>query len=187
MHKKVIGWTIVDIKGINPVFCQHKIRLKYGKKPVVDAQRRLNLAMKEVVQKELLKWLDKGIVVCINYKKLNDAMKINHFPLPFIDQMLDHLVGKDYYCFLDGYSRYHQIPIHPDDHEKTTFTCSFGTYAFKRIPFGLCNAPVTFMRCMTTIFADMLEEGLDVFMDDFSVYGDSVQVCLGDLKKVLKR
>ncbi|KAA3477660.1 Retrovirus-related Pol polyprotein from transposon 17.6 [Gossypium australe] len=89
--------------------------------------------------------------------------KKDHFPLPFIGQMLDKLVGKEYYFFfLDGYFGYHQISIHLNDQEKTTFTFSFGTYAFKRMPFGLCNASTTFMRCMTVIFANMLEEGLDI-------------------------
>ncbi|KAA3461513.1 Retrotransposon gag protein [Gossypium australe] len=94
----------------------------------------------------------------------------DHFLLPFIDQMLDRLVGKEYYCFLGGYSGYHQIPIHPDDQEKTTFICLFGTSGFRRMPFGLCNTLSTFMRCMIAIFADMLEEGLDIFMDDFSIF-----------------
>ena len=81
--------------------------------------------------------------VCIDYQKLNAATK-DHFPLPFIDQILDKLSGQGYYCFLDGYSRYNQLAIHPDDQEKTTFTCPFGTYAFQHMPFGLCNAPAIF-------------------------------------------
>ena len=82
--------------------------------------------------------------VYIDYRKLNSATKKDHFPLPFIDQILDRLVGSSYFCFLDGYSSYNQIIIHPDDQEKTTFTCPFGTFAFRRMPFGLCNAPATF-------------------------------------------
>ena len=82
--------------------------------------------------------------VYIDYWKLNVVMKKDHFPLPFIDQILDKLLGQGFYCFLDGYSKYNQLVIHPDDQEKTTFTCSFGTYAFQRMPFGLCNAPATF-------------------------------------------
>nr|GFA25687.1 reverse transcriptase domain-containing protein [Tanacetum cinerariifolium] len=77
------------------------------------------------------------------YMKLNEATCKDHFPLPFIDQMLERLAGNEYYCFLDGFSGYFQIPIDPKDHEKTTFTCPYGTFAYKRMPFGLCNAPGT--------------------------------------------
>ncbi|GJS11623.1 DNA-directed DNA polymerase [Tanacetum coccineum] len=85
-----------------------------------------------------------GWRVCIDYRKLNNATRKDHFPLPFIDQMLERLAGHEYYCFLDGFSRYFQIPIAPKDHEKTTFTCPYRTFAYKRMPFGLCNAPTTF-------------------------------------------
>ncbi|GKA13439.1 reverse transcriptase domain-containing protein, partial [Tanacetum coccineum] len=85
-----------------------------------------------------------GWRVCIDYRKLNDATRKDHFPLPFMDQMLERLAGNEYYCFLDGFSGYFQIPIDPKDQEKTTFTCPYGTFAYRRMPFGLCNAPGTF-------------------------------------------
>ena len=81
-----------------------------------------------------------GWRVCIDYIKLNTATRKDHFPLPFVDQMLDRLAGHPYFCFLDGYSGYNQISIATEDQEKTTFTCPFGTFAFRRMPFGLCNA-----------------------------------------------
>nr|GFA84348.1 reverse transcriptase domain-containing protein [Tanacetum cinerariifolium] len=89
-----------------------------------------------------------GWRVCIDYRKLNEATRKDHFPLPFMDQMLERLAGNEYYCFLDGFSGYFQIPIDPKDQEKTTFICPYGTFAYKRMPFGLCNAPRTFQRCM---------------------------------------
>ena len=90
--------------------------------------------------------------VYIDYRKLNSATKKDHFPLPFIDQILDRLAGSSYFCFFDGYSGYNQIAIHPDDQEKTMFTCIFGTFDFRRMPFVLCNALATFQRCMTVTF-----------------------------------
>ncbi|GJX86887.1 reverse transcriptase domain-containing protein [Tanacetum coccineum] len=111
-----------------------------------------------------------GWRVCIDYRKLNDATRKDHFPLPFMDQMLERLAGNEYYCFLDGFSGYFQIPIDPLDQEKTTFTCPYGTFAYRRMPFGLCNAPGTFQRCMVAIFHDMIEKTMEVFMDDFSVF-----------------
>ncbi|KAL4348431.1 hypothetical protein GQ457_17G010370 [Hibiscus cannabinus] len=206
----------------------HKILLKDNHKPTVDAQRRLNQAMKDVVRKEILKWLDAGIIypisdsewvspvqcvpkkggmivisnekneliptrivigwrVCMDYRKLNKATRKDHFPLPFIDQMLDRLVGKQFYCFLDGYSGYNQIVIAPEDQSKTTFTYPYGTFAFRRMPFMLCNAPATFQRCMTAIFSDLNEDCLEIFMDDFSTFGENFDNCLSNLEKVLIR
>ncbi|GJW95159.1 reverse transcriptase domain-containing protein [Tanacetum coccineum] len=101
--------------------------------------------------------------------------------------MLERLAGNKYYCFLDGFSGYFQIPINPQDQEKTTFTCPYGTFAYRRMPFGLCNAPVTFQRCMMAIFHDMIEETMEVFMDDFSVFEDSFSSCLSHSDKMLKR
>ncbi|GJT89670.1 reverse transcriptase domain-containing protein [Tanacetum coccineum] len=102
-----------------------------------------------------------GWRVCIDYRKLNEATRKDHFPLPFMDQMLERLAGNDYYCFLDGFSGYFQIPIDPKDQEKTTFTCPYGTFAYRRMPFGLCNAPGTFQRCMMAIFHDMIEKTME--------------------------
>ncbi|GJQ90946.1 hypothetical protein Tco_0002085 [Tanacetum coccineum] len=69
-------------------------------------------------------------------ENFNDATRKDHFPLPFMDQMLERLAGNEYYCFLDGFSGYFQIPIDPLDQEKTTFTCPYGTFAYRRMPFG---------------------------------------------------
>nr|GEX49051.1 reverse transcriptase domain-containing protein [Tanacetum cinerariifolium] len=111
-----------------------------------------------------------GWRVCFNYRKLNEATQKDHFPLPFMDQMLKRLAGNEYYCVLDGFSGYFQIPIDPKDQENTTFTCPYGTFAYKRMRFGLYNAPGTFQRCMMAIFHDMIEQTMEVFMDDFSIF-----------------
>ena len=151
-HLLAIGWTIADIRGISPSFCMHKILLEDDYKATVEHQRRLNPIMKEVVKKEIIKWLDAGIIypisdsewvspvqcvpkkggitvvanekneliptravtgwrICMDYRKLNKATRKDHFPLPFVDQMLDRVAGMEYYCFLDGYSGYNQIVI----------------------------------------------------------------------------
>ncbi|KAL4368813.1 hypothetical protein GQ457_05G020560 [Hibiscus cannabinus] len=128
-----------------------------------------------------------GWRVRMDYRKLNKATRKDHFPLPFIDQMLDRLVGKQFYCFLDGYSGYNQITIAPEDQSKTTFTCPYETFAFRRMPFGLCNAPSTFQRWMTAIFSDLNEDCLEIFMDDFSTFGEDFDNCLSNLEKVLIR
>ncbi|GJW17987.1 reverse transcriptase domain-containing protein [Tanacetum coccineum] len=188
-RKQAIAWKLSDIKGINPEFCSHKILMEEDYEPTVQHQRRVNPKIHDVIKKEVEKLLDAGLIYPIsdNYRKLNKATRKDHFPLPFMDQMLERLAGNKYYCFLDGFSGYFQIPIDPKDQEKTTFTCPYGTFAYRRMPFGLCNAPGTFQRCMMAIFHDMIEKTMEVFMDDFSVFGNSFSTCLTNLDKMLKR
>ena len=197
-YKETIAWSIEDLKGISPSICMHKILLEDNAKTSIENQRRLNPVMKEVVIKEVLKWLNAGFIyaisdsswvspvhvvskkdgftvirnekneliptrtvtgwrVCIDYIELNTVTRKDHFPLPFIDQMLYRLAGHHYFCFLDGYSGYNQIGIALEDQEKTTFTCPFGTFAFRRMTFCLCHAPSTFQRCMMSIFSNLAE------------------------------
>uniref|UniRef100_A0A151UGJ7 Retrovirus-related Pol polyprotein from transposon 17.6 n=1 Tax=Cajanus cajan TaxID=3821 RepID=A0A151UGJ7_CAJCA len=156
-HKKAISWTLADIPGINE-------RDELIPTRVQNSWR-----------------------ACIDYRRLNQATRKDHFSLPFIDQMLEPLASKSHYCFLDGFSGYFQIHIAPEDQEKTTFTCPFGTFSYRRMPFGLCNAPGTFQLCMLSIFSDFLENYIEVFMDDFTVYGSSFDTCLDNLDRVLNR
>nr|GEV34368.1 hypothetical protein [Tanacetum cinerariifolium] len=128
-----------------------------------------------------------GWRVCIDYHKCNDATRKDHFPLPFIDQMLKRLSRNEYYCFLDSFSGFFQIPIAPKEKEKTTFTCPYGTFAYRRMSFRLCNTPATFQRCMTVIFHNMVEDFMEVFMDDLSVFGNSFKCCLANLDRMLAR
>ena len=92
-----------------------------------------------------------------------------------------------FYCFLDGYSRYYQIEISPKYQEKTTFTCPFGTFAFKRMLFGLCNDTATFQICMLSIFSDLINDTVEVFMDDFFVFGSTFEKFLTNLQAILTR
>ncbi|GJW11051.1 reverse transcriptase domain-containing protein [Tanacetum coccineum] len=162
-------YPISDSPWVSPVHCVPK---KGGMTVVTNDDN-------ELVPTRLVT----GWRVCIDYRKLNEATRKDHFPLPFMDQMLERLARNEYYCFLDGFSGYFQIPIDPNDQEKTTFTCPYRTFAYRRMPFGLCNAPGTFQRCMMAIFHDMIEKTMEVFMDDFSVFGDSFSTCLTNLEK----
>ena len=128
-----------------------------------------------------------GWRVCIDYRKPNDGTRKDHFPLPFVGQMLERAIGHEFYYFLNRYLGYNQIEIVLEDQEKTTFTCPFGTFVFRKMPFRFCNAPVTFQRCMMRIFSDMIEHVLVIFMDDFSVFRDSYEGCLENLRRVLER
>ncbi|KAM2097168.1 hypothetical protein COP2_019814 [Malus domestica] len=166
-------YPISDSRWVSPIQCVPK---KSGVTVVENAEN-------ELVPTRI----QTGWRVCIDYRKINATTRKDHFPLPFLDQMLERLAGHSFYCFLDGYSGYNQIVIAPDDQEKTTFTCPFGTFAYRRMPFGLCNAPATFQRCMVSIFSDYVEKIIEIFMDDFSVFGDSFDKCLDNLTLILKR
>nr|GEV85382.1 reverse transcriptase domain-containing protein [Tanacetum cinerariifolium] len=208
-HKRAIAWKLSDIEGINLEFCTHKILIEEDYKPAVQHQRRVNHKIYDVIKKEVEKLLDAGLIyltskspwvssvhyvpkkggftiveneeneliptrlvtgwrVYIDYRKLNEATHKDHFPLPFMDQMLERLAGNEYYCFLDGFSGYFQIPIDPRDQEKTMITCPYGT-------------------CMLAIFHDMVEKTMEVFMDDFSVFGNSFKNGLSCLDKMMQR
>nr|GEY55674.1 reverse transcriptase domain-containing protein [Tanacetum cinerariifolium] len=186
-HKRAIAWKLSDIQGINLEFCTHKILMEEDYKPAVQHQRRVNTKIHDVIKKEVEKLLDAGLIysisdspwvspvhyvpkkggftvveneeneliptrlvtewkVCIDYQKLNEATRKDHFPLPFMDQKLERLAGNEYYSFLDG-----------------------------------------FFGCMLAIFHDMVEKTMEVFMDDFSVFGNSFENCLSRLDKMLQR
>ncbi|GKB09124.1 reverse transcriptase domain-containing protein [Tanacetum coccineum] len=168
-----IIYPIIDSAWVNPIHCVPK---KGGITVVTNKNDEL------VPTRTVTGWR-----VCIDYRKINEATAKDHFPLPFMDKMLERLAGNKYFCFLNGFSGYFQIPIDPNDQEKTTFTCPFGTYAYRRMPFGLCNAPATFQRCMLAIFHDMIKESVEVFMDDFFVFKNSFETCLNNLDKMLQR
>nr|GFC41445.1 retrovirus-related Pol polyprotein from transposon 17.6 [Tanacetum cinerariifolium] len=127
-----------DIKGIDPEFCTHKILMEEDFEQVVQHQRRVNPKIYDVIKQDVLKLPDARLI----YPIFDSPW--DHFPLPFMDQMLERLAENHYYCFLDGFSGYFQIPIDSKDQEKTTFTCPYGTFAYRRMPFRLCNAPGTF-------------------------------------------
>nr|GEU98673.1 hypothetical protein [Tanacetum cinerariifolium] len=166
-------YPIFDSSWVSPVHCVPK---KGGMTVVKNEDNEL------IPTRLVTRWR-----VCIDYRKLNDATRKDHFPLSFMDQMLKRLAGNEYYCFLDGFLGYFQILIDPQNQEKSTFTCPYGTFAYRRMPFGFCNSLGTFRRCMVAIFHDMIEETMEVFMDDFSIFENSFSLCLSHLDKILER
>jgi hypothetical protein len=168
-----IIYTVPHSEWVSPVHCVPKkggLTMVKNEKNVLIPQRTMT-----------------GWWMCIDYCKLNKATKKDHFPLPFIDEMLERLANHAYFCFLDGYSGLMQIPFHPDDQHNTTFTFPYGTFTYRRMPFGLCNASSSFQRCMMAVFSKFIEEIVEVFMDDISVYGKTFIDGLANLDKVLTR
>jgi hypothetical protein len=170
----------------------------------------MNPNLKEIVKEELQKllnvdfmyrisdneWVSPLVIVpknngkwraCVDYRALNKAIQKDHFPLPFIDQVLDNLAGKIFFSLLDGLSGYNQIKIAPRDQGKTTFTIPWGTFSYKVLPFGLCNALATLQRAVIGILSDMVNDYMEIFMDEFTPYGIDFNEALANLEKVLKR
>ncbi|RDY13880.1 hypothetical protein CR513_01128, partial [Mucuna pruriens] len=143
-HQRRLNLTILDVvkKEVTKLLATGTIY------PISDSQwvslvqivlKKFGMTVTKNQQDELNTWR-----VYIDYRRLNQATRKDHFPLPFIDQVLEKLSGKPHYCFLDGFSGYMQIHIAPKDQHKTTFTSPFGTFAYTWMPFGLCNAPSVF-------------------------------------------
>nr|GEX53747.1 reverse transcriptase domain-containing protein [Tanacetum cinerariifolium] len=168
-YKRAIAWKLSDIQGINPEFCTHKILIEEDYKPVVQHQRRVNPKIHDFIKKEVEKLLDAGLIYPIS-----DS--------PWVSPI--HCVPKKGGLTVIENEENELIPTHL---EKTTFTCPYGTFAYRRMSFGLCNAPGTFQRCMLAIFHDMVEKMMEVFMEDFSVFGNSFENYLSRLNKMLQR
>src|SRR4051812_25221675 len=146
-----IIYPIADSRWVSPVHCVPK---KGGITVVPNDNDEL------IPQRVIV-----GYRMCIEFRKINKVIRKDHYPLPFIDQMLERLSKKTHFCFLDGYFGFSQISVKAQDQEKTSFTCPYGTYAYRRMPFGLCNVSTTFQRCMSAIFHDFFEEIVEVFVD----------------------
>jgi hypothetical protein len=199
-YSDVFAWAPTDLEGIPAELGEHSIDLQEGAVPVRQCQYRLNPRYLLIVKEEIDRLLEVGFIypvnnsewvspivvvpkkvgadekvkiwVCQDFRKLNSATKKDYFPLPFTDIILDHVAGHQRYSFLDGFSGYNQVFIWISDQLKTTFTTEWETFAFNRMPFGLCNAPGTFQRLMKDIFKDFLRHFLEVFIDDFAVFSN---------------
>nr|GEV06336.1 reverse transcriptase domain-containing protein [Tanacetum cinerariifolium] len=174
LYKRAIAWKLSDIKDINPGICTHKILMEEDFEPVVQHQRRVNLKIYNVIKQEVLKLLVAGLIYPIS-----DSPWVS--PVHYVPKKGGFTVVEN------EENELILTRLVMGWREKTTFACPYETIAYRRIPFGLCNAPGTFQRCMMAIFHDMIEKTMEVFMDDFLVFGNSFQSCLSHLEKTLKR
>ncbi|GJU48964.1 DNA-directed DNA polymerase [Tanacetum coccineum] len=167
-HKGAIAWKCQTSRESVPSYYTHKILMKDDYKPIIQPQRHLNPKVQDVV-----KLLDLGLI----YPILDSSWVSPIHVVPKKAGMT--VVLND--------NRFFQILIVPEDQENTTFTYPYGTFSYQRMSFGLCNAPATFQRCVTAIFYDMVEDFMEVFMDDFSVFCKSFDCCLDNLDMMLAR
>nr|GEW93213.1 reverse transcriptase domain-containing protein [Tanacetum cinerariifolium] len=172
-HKRAIAWKLSGIQGINPELCTHKILMEEDYKLAIQHQRRVNPKIHDVIKKEVEKLLDVGLIYPIS-----DSPWVS--PVHYVPK-------KGSFTIVDNEEN-ELIPTRlvTGWREKTTFTCPYGTFAYRRMPFGLCNALGTFQMCMLAVFHDMVEKTMEVFMYDFSVFGNSFENYLSRLDKMLQ-
>ena len=178
--------------GISPTHASHRLNVSPSAKPVRKKVRRFHLDRHLVIQAEVDNLLQNGFIravkypewlanvvvvpkkgnkwrVCMDYTDLNDACPKDSFPLPRIDQIVDASAEHGMLSFLDAFSRYHQIPMHPPDAEKTSFITPHGLYCYNVMPFGLKNARATYQRLVTKMFRPLLGSSMEVYIDDMLV------------------
>ncbi|RVX22916.1 Transposon Ty3-I Gag-Pol polyprotein [Vitis vinifera] len=183
----IFAWTHSDMKGIHPSIASHKLNVFPAARPIRQKIRRFHPDRQRVIQDEINKLLEAGFIrevsypdwlanvvvvpkkegkwrVCVDYTNLNNACPKDSFPLPRIDQIVDSTSGQGMLSFLDAFSGYHQIPMSPDDEEKTAFITPHGLYCYKVMPFGLKNAGATYQRLMTKIFKPLIGRSVEYDM-----------------------
>eukprot|EP00253_Pinus_taeda_P029494 PITA_29494 len=127
------------------------------------------------------------IRICIDFRNLNKASLKDNFPLPTMEQILQSVAGSELMSFLDGFSGYNQILVHPDDQLKTTFITKWGTYAYQKMPFRLINAGATFQRAMDIAFKGLINKIVVVYLDDITVFSKERSNHLHDLNQIFQR
>jgi hypothetical protein len=190
--RDVFAWSYEEMPGIDPRIVEHEIRTYPDAKPVRQRLRAVNPRKAPAIKAEVEKLLNVGFIypvpltewvsnpvpmnkkqgtirVCMEFHDLNKACPKDNFPMPFIDQILDECAGSQIFSFMDGFSGYNQIQIKPEDQHKTTFICPWGTFAYRKMPFGLKNARATFQRAMTFTFHD-LKHIVEAYLDDLAAH-----------------
>jgi hypothetical protein len=178
--------------GVDPEFVCHRLSLKPGCIPVAHKKRKMGPERQAAIEKQVKELLDAGFIreiryidwlsnvvivkkangkwrMCTNYTDLNKACPKDPFPLPCIDKLVDNYTGYKYLSFMDAYSGYNQIPMHPEDQEKTAFITDMGVYCYTMIPFDLKNAGATYQRMMSQVFKEQIGRILEVYIDDIIV------------------
>ena len=191
--RDMLAWSYEDMRGLDPQLYQHQIHLSTDAKPVAQRRYRMNPNYAAKVKEEIDKLLRVGFIrpvkqatwlspivvvpkkngkirVCVDYRKLNAATITDAFPLPFIDGVLDAVAGHEVYSFLDGFSGYNQIRMHPEDQEKTSFVTEWGVFVAVVMMFGLKTALIDFQRIIMEIFGEYITAFMQVFLDHFSVH-----------------
>ena len=182
-YRDVFAWSYKDLKGVEPSVCKHTIPMREDAKPRKQRPYTYNDTFAKKIKEEIDKLLEADFIyeiehtdwvspivvvpkkngklrVCVNLKQVNAATIRDNYPLPITNHVIERVVGKAAYSFLDGFSGYNQVSIDPKDQHKTTFAMEWGIFAYRVMPFGLSNAPATFQRLMCHAFKEYLRDFL---------------------------
>jgi hypothetical protein len=206
--KDVFAWTYEDLKTFDPNIIQHVIPMKPQTLPFQQKLRKMHPKLEPTVQKELNKLLNAKIIfpvrhtqwvsnlvpvrkkngeirLCVDFRNLNKASDKDNYPVPPMEQILQQVSGSERLSLLDGFSGYNQVLMSPPDQLKTTFRTPWGTYAYRKMPFGLINAGATFQRAMDIAFRGLINHSVVVYLDDVTMYSKNKNDHLAHLRAVL--
>eukprot|EP00253_Pinus_taeda_P011398 PITA_11398 len=209
-YKNVFAWNYDELKTYNTSIIQHSIPMIDNEKPVQQKIRKIHPNLENQIKTELNKLLKARIIfpvrhskwvynmvpvrkrsryirIYIDFQNLNKACQKDNFPLPPMEQVLQAVIGSTLMSFLDGFSGYNQVLVHPDDQLKTTFRTKWGTYAYRKMPFGLINAGATFQRAMDIAFKGLVNKAIVIYLDDITVYSKKQSDHLRDLKQIFQQ
>jgi hypothetical protein len=202
----IFAWQYDDLKTFDTEVIQHKIPLNKDTKPFRQKLRSFNPMLLPTMEREIKKLLDARIIIplrysewianlvpvrkkngeirlCVDFRNLNKCSRKDNYPLPKMEHILQKVSGSKVMSFIDGFSGYNQIVVHPDDREKTAFTTPWGTFMYEKMPFGLMNAGATFQRAMDIAFVGEKDKFVLIYLDDITVFSNSHEHHLQHLKK----
>jgi hypothetical protein len=208
--KDVFSWTYDDLKTFDPNIIQHVIPMKPQTQPFQQKLRKMHPKLEPTVKKELNKLLTAKIIfpvrhtqwvsnlvpvrkkngeirLCVDFHNLNRASDKDNYPVPPMEQILQQVSGSERLSLLDGFSGYNQVLMSPSDQLKTTFRTPWGTYAYRKMPFGLINVGATFQREMDIDFHGLINQSVVVYLDDVTVFSKNKKDHLSHLRAVLER
>jgi hypothetical protein len=202
----IFAWQYDDLKTFDTEVIQHKIPLNKDTKPFRQKLRSFNPLLLPTMEKEIKKLLDAHIIIPLRYsewianlvpvrkkngeirlyidfRNLNKCSRKDNYPLPKMEHMLQKVSGSKVMSFIDGFSRYNQIAVHPEDKEKTAFTTPWGTFMYEKMPFGLMNAGATFQRAMDISFIGEKDKFVLIYLDDITIFSSSHELHLQHLRR----
>lgn len=209
-YHDVVAWSYEDLKTYDTSVITHTIPLKTEVRPFRQRQRPINALLEPVIYKKVQKLLSARIIflvthsmwvanlvlvrkkngeirLCVDFYNLNRALEKDNYPVLLLDEVLQIVNDSQMMSFLDGYSGYNQVMVQYEDHHKMAFTTKWGTFVYRRIPFGLINASTTFQRAMDITFKDLIGKCIIIYMDDLTIFSKRRGDYVSDLCKVFQR